>query len=209
MTNDCEQSEPTMKPTLLPLDVAQPIWEQFFLVHPLVVVGTREPDGTYDLAPKHMAFPMGWENYFGFVCTPRHGTYRNIQREGAFTVSYPHPNQIVLTSLSATARCDDDSKPIVQGLPTFPARAIDGVFLEDAYLYFACELERIVDGFGDNSLITGRIVAAYIQEEAHRASERDDNEVMLSAPLLAYLQPGRFATIRESNAFPFPAHFKR
>ena len=59
------------------LDTAFPIWERFFTVAPLVLIGTREVDGTYDLAPKHMVTPLGWGNYFGFVCTPRHATYAN------------------------------------------------------------------------------------------------------------------------------------
>jgi hypothetical protein len=63
------------------LDVTAPIWERCFTVAPLVLVGTREKDGSYDLAPKHMATPMGWQNYFGFVCTPRHRTYHNVRRE--------------------------------------------------------------------------------------------------------------------------------
>ena len=33
------------------LDVATPIWDQFFTVAPLVLVGTREADGRDDLAP--------------------------------------------------------------------------------------------------------------------------------------------------------------
>jgi hypothetical protein len=49
-----------------------PIWERTFTVNPLLLVGTREKGGDYDLAPKHMAAPMGWRDYFGFVCTPRH-----------------------------------------------------------------------------------------------------------------------------------------
>ena len=70
---------------LLDLDVSQPIWDRFFWVAPLVIIGTREPDGGHDLAPKHMATPMGWRNYFGFVCTPRHRTYSNAERSGVFT----------------------------------------------------------------------------------------------------------------------------
>lgn len=58
-----------------------PIWERTFTVNSLVVVGTKEREGGYDLAPKHLATPMGWENYFGFVCTPRHNTYHNVKRE--------------------------------------------------------------------------------------------------------------------------------
>src|SRR5262247_1436526 len=108
------------------LEADLPIWERFFTVAPLVLIGTRENE-RYDLAPKHMVTPMGWENYFGFVCAHRHRTYQNIQRERAFTVSYPRPTQLVLTSLAAAPRCGDDTKPSLLALPTFPASQIDGV----------------------------------------------------------------------------------
>ena len=81
-----------------------PLWDRVFSVNLLVLVGTRERGGEYDLAPKHRVFPRGWENYFGFVCTPLHATYHNIRREGAFTVSYPRPTQVVLASLAASPR---------------------------------------------------------------------------------------------------------
>ena len=100
------------------LDVSQPVWDRFFWVAPLVLIGTQEPDGTHDLAPKHMAIPIGWENYYGFVCTPRHHTYANIQREGVFTVSYPRPSQLVLTSLAASPRCGEAEKPALAVLPS-------------------------------------------------------------------------------------------
>src|ERR671938_222319 len=87
-----------------------PVWERIFTVNPLVLAGTRERGGRYDLAPKHTAFPMGWENYFGFVCTPRHRTYHNARREGVFKVSYPRPTQVVLASLAASPRKGDESK---------------------------------------------------------------------------------------------------
>jgi flavin reductase (DIM6/NTAB) family NADH-FMN oxidoreductase RutF len=87
---------------LIPLDVGRPIWDRFFTVAPLVVVGSKEPDGTYDLAPKHMAMPLGCQNYYAFVCSPRHATYRNIRRERQFTVSFPRPTEIVASSLAAS-----------------------------------------------------------------------------------------------------------
>lgn len=195
--------------TVVDLDTAAPLWDRFFLVHPLVVVGTREPDGDYDLAPKHMAMPLGWDNYFGFVCTPRHATYHNARREGAFTVSFPRPSQIVVSSLAASRRCDDTSKPIVEVLATHPAQRVHGVLLDDAYLHLECKLDRIVDGFGVNSLIAGRIVAAHVDEEVLRDAEHDDADLIRHAPLLAYLAPGRFARIEETHAFPFPSDFSR
>ena len=41
-----------------PIAVDQPIWERFYTVAPLVLVGTLEPDGSHDLAPKHMAMQL-------------------------------------------------------------------------------------------------------------------------------------------------------
>ena len=41
------------------------------------------------------------------------------------------------------------------------------------------------------------------------ASERDDQDLIHGSPLLAYLNPGRYAAIGESYSFPFPAGFMR
>jgi flavin reductase (DIM6/NTAB) family NADH-FMN oxidoreductase RutF len=194
---------------LVSLDMNFPVWDRFFTVAPLVVIGSREPDGSYDMAPKHMVTPLGWENYFGFVCTPEHATYQNIQRDEVFTVSFPHADSVVLASLTASPRCGDDSKPSLQALPSFPAEQIDGRFLTDSSLFFECELDRIIDGFGSNSLIAGRIIAARIRPEAKRANDIDDQETISASPLLAYLAPGRYAAIDHSQAFPFPAGFQR
>ncbi len=194
---------------VIPLSLEQPIWERVFTVAPLVIIGTREPDGSFDLAPKHLVTPLSWKNHFGFVCTPAHATYQNIKREGCFTVSYPRPTQMIVASLTAAPREDDGSKPSLSLLPTFPARQIDGLFVEDGYLFLECELDRIIDGFDINSLIAGRIIAAYVAPDSLRQSELDDNDLLVEAPLLAYLNWGRFANIRHSFAFPFTKGFSR
>lgn len=191
------------------LDPEKPVWDKIFTVHPLVVIGTVEEDDNHDLAPKHMAFPLGWDNYFGFVCTPRHGTYQNIKRTGEFTVSYPKPDNVLFTSLTATMRCDDNSLPDLSPIPTFPATKIEGSFIEEAYLFFECEMIRIIDNFGENSLILGKIIAAQAQKEYLRSASRDDSDLLFQHPLLAYISPGRFAEIKETQAFPFPKKFKK
>jgi flavin reductase (DIM6/NTAB) family NADH-FMN oxidoreductase RutF len=195
--------------TFVRLDVDSPIWDRFYTVAPLVVIGTREPDGADDLAPKHMVTPLGWDNHFGFVCTPRHNTYQNIQRDRQFSVTYMRPSQTVLASLAATPRCEDGSKPITQALPTFAAETVNAAFVEDGYLFLECELQQIVDALGENSLIIGRIVSARVAEDALRSSDQDDEDLLFKAPLLAYLYPGRFAEIARTNQLPFPAGFKR
>lgn len=190
----------------MPVDA--PIWNRFFTVAPLVLVGTREGDG-HDLAPKHMAMPLGWDNYFCFVCSPDHATQVNAERTGEFTISFPRPGQIVETSLAAAPRAEDSSKPSLAAVPTFPAREVDGVLVQDAYLWLECKLDRIIDGFGRNTLVIGEVVAASVEEDALRASDSDDAEVIREQPLLAYLSPGRFASVSQSFSFPFHANFKR
>lgn len=195
--------------SMIALDLDQPIWDRFFTVAPLVVVGTQEPDGRYDLAPKHMAMPLGWGLYFGFICTPRHHTYRNIQRTGLFTVSFPQPTQILAASLTAAPHCGNEDKLALTTLPTVRASLVDGVFLQDSYLCLECELDRLVDGFGENSLIAGKILAAHVDEAALRLYERDDQDLLRHRPLLAYLSPGRYARIDHSQSFPFHEGFER
>lgn len=194
---------------MVSLELEHPVWDRFFLPAPLAVIGSREETGEWDLAPKHMVTPLSWENYFGFVCAPSHSTYSNIQREGVFTVSFPQVDQVVMTSLTASPRWEDGSKVEVQAVPTVPARFIEGIFLRDSSLMLECELDRIIDDFGANSLIAGKIVAAQVHEEALRADDRDDQEVIAQSPLLVYLHPGRFARITRSDSFPFPTGFRR
>ena len=194
---------------LTDLSMKSPLWDRIFMVFPLVIVGTKEEDGSYDLAPKHMAMPLSWKNHFGFVCTPRHHTYHNAKREGVFTVSYPNPSDWMQTSLTASPRCEDGQKHALELIETFPAESVDGVLASDCYLYLECELDRIIDDFDVNSLITGRIIAAHADEEMIRSVEQDDQEMLYNHPLLSYLHPGRFAEIRETMAFPFPKGMKK
>jgi flavin reductase (DIM6/NTAB) family NADH-FMN oxidoreductase RutF len=200
---------PADSSTLIPLSLDRPIWDRFFSVFPLVIVGSKESAGHYNLAPKHMAMPLGWENRYCFVCSPDHTTYHNIRRHGVFTVSYPRPTDVLFAGLAAAPRCEDRSKPSLLVLPTFPAREVEGVLVKGSYLFLECELDTIIDGFGRNSLIAGNIVAAAAEEGALRAEDLDESDLIFSAPLLAYLSPGRFAEIKHTHAFPFPKGFSR
>jgi flavin reductase (DIM6/NTAB) family NADH-FMN oxidoreductase RutF len=191
------------------LGVDRPIWDRFYTVAPLVIVGSKEPDSTYDLAPKHMAMPLGWQNYYAFVCSPNHATYRNIRREGEFTVSFPRPTELIASSLAASPRCGDDTKPALALLSTQPATTVDGVLVANCYLHLECVLHSMLDGFGANSLIIGEVVAASADEDYVRMDDRDGGEQLYYSPLLAYISPGRYATIRNTAQFPVPEGFSR
>ena len=195
---------------MIQLDVSSAVWKHFFTVAPLVVVGTKEGEG-YDMAPKHLAFPLSFENYFGFVCTPKHRTYQNIKEHKEFSVSFPLPDQLIVTSLSASPRSSAMSKSdaIVAALPTVKASNIDALLLIDSYLHLECKLFKIIDGFAENSLITGTICGASVHKDYMRISEQDEGEQIKNYPLLAYVADGRYSVIEDTFNFPYPKDFTR
>lgn len=199
-----------IREALVALDPQIPIWDRVFTVAPLVIIGSKA-NGKDDLAPKHMATPLGFGNYFGFVCTPRHRTYHNIRETGYFTVSFPTPEQIVSTSLSATPRNESFSKSqnIICALPTFRATKSEILMVGGAYLHLECEFFKMVDGFDDYSLVTGKVTDVLVHEDYLKTSEIEEGEQLRNHPLLAYIAQGRFATISETYNFPFPKNFQR
>lgn len=194
---------------LVPLSVDHGLWQRIFTVAPLVIVGSKEADGAYDLAPKHMAMPLGFSRYFCFVCSPAHATYHNIRRHGWFTVSYPRLGGVVYSSLAAAPRVEDQSKPILAALPMFRASQVDGMLVEGCYLYLECRLHQLLDNLDDFSLVIGEIVAASAPEAALRKQDLDGADHIYQFPLLAYLHPGRLAEIKQTTAFPLPEGFSR
>lgn len=86
-----------------------------------------------------------------------------LKENKAFTVSLVTPNQVVL----ATPRRDELLEiPVVKHIPTQKAKVVDAPVVQDAYLCLECTLERVIDGFGDFSLIAGHVIAAFVREDA-------------------------------------------
>jgi flavin reductase (DIM6/NTAB) family NADH-FMN oxidoreductase RutF len=186
------------------------LWEHFYTVAPLVVIGTKEDEG-FDLAPKHMVTPVGFSNYFAFVCTPRHSTYQNIRREKRFSVSYVKPDQILLSSIAAIPRCsvEDFPRDVIQHIPTMTSEDGQSIFVEDSYLCFDCDLHEIYDGFDDYSIITGTIRTAFVHKDYKIYSDQGQQGRIYDNPLLVYLAHGRFAEVRKTMAYPYPKDFQR
>ncbi len=192
------------------LDTKKSLWEQFYTVAPLVVIGTREENG-FDLAPKHMVTPIGFSNYFAFVCTPRHRTYHNIKKEGIFSVSYVKPDQILMSSIAALPRCsvEDYPRDVVQQIPTVTSEDGENIFVADSYLCFECRLHKIFDGFDDYSIITGTVEKALVHKDYMIHSDQGQQGHIYKNPLLVYVAQGRFAEVQETLAYPYPKDFER
>lgn len=192
------------------LNVKETIWEHFYTVAPLVVIGSKEDEG-FDLAPKHMVTPLGFSDFFGFVCTPRHNTYHNIKKYSRFSVSFVKPDQILLSSLAAMPRCavKDFSKEITNEIPTVKGGDGETIFIRDSYVMLDCTLHKIIDGFDDYSLISGRIERAMVHKNYKVLSDEGQQQQIYDHPLLAYIAQGRFAIIKETLSYPYPKDFQR
>lgn len=195
------------QPELIELEVDHSMWDQVHLVAPLVLVGTKDGD-SYSMAPKHSAMPIGWTEYFMFVCTPEHHTYTNIAAHPEFTISYARPEAVVLLGQAAAQRHNGD-RLTLELLPTFAASIVDGVHFTDSYLHLECRLEQVLDGFGRNSVIIGRVVRAACDPSAVRSPDVDEADLIHRHPLLSFISPNRFATIHDTTSFPFPSGFRR
>lgn len=190
------------------LDVRHPVWDQFYSVAPFIVVGTREGGGV-NMAPKHMFTALGHGNLAGFVCTPDHSTYHNIARTGTFTICFPKPDQVVVSSLTATGREEaSQGKPILDALPVTYMEGCADPVLEGSAVILACDHDRTIDGFDRHSLICGRIRMAWVDAAYGLDHDTDGGDHVRAHPLLAYLAYGRYAVISDTRAFPFPARFK-
>lgn len=194
---------------IVTLQPDQPFFETLYTAAPLVIVGTREADGSENLAPKHMAIPLGWSDHFGFVCTPTHSTFRNVERTGEFTVSYPRPENVLDASLAAAPRDSEGEKPSLTEIETAEADVVDAPAVEGAYAVLECELERVVDGFDEARLVAGEVVAKHVHVDAYRSDDAEPETLLDRAPVLTYLYPDRFAAVSETQAFPFPEGFQR
>lgn len=191
------------------LDTNFALWDRVFLVAPLVLIGTRDQQGEPNLAPKHMAGPVSWDNFFGFVCATSHSTWKNATRSGSFAVSYPRPDQVLQTALAASPCQAENAKVDILNRLSLVAAPIHGdPLLADAQFHLECELQQQVE-IGANILLIGKVVAAAAHPKALRHSDADEHEQIHQCPLLAYLPPGRYAVVEESQAFPFPRNYQR
>lgn len=72
-----------------------------------------------------------------------------------------------------------------------------------------CSAHKIIDGFDDYSLITGKINSAKVHQDYKIVSDEGHQKQIYDHPLLAYIAQGRFASIKETLSYPYPKDFQR
>jgi flavin reductase (DIM6/NTAB) family NADH-FMN oxidoreductase RutF len=126
-----------------------------------------------------------------------------------FTVGYPSPAMVVQTSLAASPRDADGTKPTLDLMSLSPARVVNGVLVDGCPAHLECRLERVIDDLDSDALVVGRVVAAHVSDRARRGDAVGDTDLISRAPVLAYVHPGRVASIHETKEFPYHRGFHR
>ena len=135
---------------IIELDAGKPIWDRCFMVAPLVLVGTRDEDGSLDLAPKAHGVPDGLAGTTSGLSAAPVTRHTSTSSEPASSRSAIPSLPRYFTQVSPRHRATRVvRRPSCRAFPTFPAKKVDGEFIEDAYLFLECRpLTRRSTAFG-------------------------------------------------------------
>jgi len=182
---------------------------RYFTVKPIILVTTLGPNGVPNVAPKTQCMDVGRrEEYFAFVCTPQHHTYQNVKANREFVVNYPGPE--LIQKVSATSQFAENVDEIaLAGLTSIPSFVVKPPRIKECKVHLECKLVEIKD-LDVASIILGKIVArSATHEVSFRREKANENINLLSNhPLLAYVYPDHYTTIRVATKFVFPKNYK-
>jgi len=185
----------------LPLDS---FGRRFFRPASLVLVTTMSPLGIPNVAPKTQVMPVGRKGYWAFACCDRHHTYQNVAQQGEFVINIPGPELIEQVSRAAAEFPPGADEISGAGLTAIPSHVVGVPSLAECRVHLECKKERILDGFGEESLIIGEVVAVTVNESLVDAGV----EILEEHPLLVYVYPGHYAGIKGAKRFRFPRNYK-
>jgi len=154
---------------------------RYFTVKPLILVTTLGPDGLPNVAPKTQNMDVGrTEEYFAFVCTPKHHTYQNAKTNGEFVVNYPGPE--LIRNVSASSQFAENVDEIaLAGLTAIPSLVVKPPRIKECFAHLECRLVEIKD-LDSASIILGKIVARSASREVSFERQKAKAKIRLLAP---------------------------
>jgi len=182
---------------------------RYFTVKPIVLVTTLGPRDIPNVAPKTQCMDVGRdEDYFAFVCTPKHHTYQNAKANGEFVVNYPGPELIHKVS-AASQFAENVDEIALAGLTSIPSLVVKPPRIKECRVHLECMVEEVKD-LDAASIILGKIVARSANKEVsfERGKAEESINLLFNYPLLAYVYPNHYTTIRAATEFTFPKNYK-
>jgi len=182
---------------------------RYFTVKPTILVTTLGPGNIPNVAPKTQCMDVGRrEEYFAFVCTPKHHTYQNAKANKEFVANYPSPELIQKVSATSQSAENVDEIALV-GLTGIPSLVVKPPRIKECRVHLECKVVEIKD-LDVASIILGKVVARSASKEAsfERGKAKERINLLSNHPLLAYVYPDHYTTIGSATEFIFPKNYK-
>ena len=191
---------------LVEISTEAPIWERFFTVAPLVLVATKRAATTTSRRSISPCRSAG-RTTSASSAARRTRRHRNLEAHPEFTVSFPRGRPDRQSSLlAAGSRLDDRSKPTLAPFRSSRPARWTACSSRAAALYLECALERVIDGFGENSLIVGRDRRRSAVDARRSAGSRSTTRISSTSSCRCSCtsRPGRFAEVTRDAVVSVP-----
>jgi flavin reductase (DIM6/NTAB) family NADH-FMN oxidoreductase RutF len=143
------------------LDV--PAKEAYTLFNPggLILLCTRSPTGSYDLAPIAWNCPLDYDpvSRLLLVCDTGHASYDNLKARSAFILAVPGAAQRSIAERSGSVSGRDGDKYLALGIRAFPGTTVDAMIPEGVSAWAECRLLRIAEE-GTSAIVIGEVISA-------------------------------------------------
>lgn len=146
--------------------------KSLLIPRPIAWVGTRDADGTDNLAP-HSFFTMASEDppIVLFTSSGRKDTLRAIEQTGEFTISIISAAQREAANQTSAPYAPEISEFDAAGIPTLASRLIAAPAVAGSPAVMECRREQIIP-VGDSFLVLGRVLRVSVDASVLSTDER-------------------------------------
>jgi len=133
---------------------------------PVVLVSTRNADGTYDVAPVAWNCPAGKDPPMLLVMVGRgHRTWENIDRTREFIAVVPHRSQSELVMAAGSVSGRDVNKFEKFAIEAFAGAKVDAMVPQGCVGFIECKVENTLGGPRADAILA-RVLRAVVVGEA-------------------------------------------
>ncbi|MBC7090693.1 MAG: flavin reductase family protein [Nitrososphaeria archaeon] len=139
-----------------------------YLLHPkLTLLVTCGPFEESNIIPIAWSVPISrTPPLVGIAVSPKRYSYSLIEKYRVFAINVPTYDQLNAIKVCGSVSGRDKNKWEMAKLTKEKAKKIDTAIIRECIGHIECVLDRKLE-LGDHSLFVGKVVAAYVEEEAY------------------------------------------
>lgn len=146
--------------------------KSLLIPRPIAWVGTRDADGTDNLAP-HSFFTMASEDppIVLFTSSGRKDTLRAIEQTGEFTISLISAAQREAANQTSAPYAPEISEFDAARIPALPSQLVSAPAVAGSPAVLECRCEQVIP-VGDSFVVLGRVLHVSVDESVLRTDDR-------------------------------------